>query len=95
MYKARAWLAIAELLELECYVEGEKKDLKLGVRRGEAMGGLYRSLGLYREGNKPRTAMAMIHRRSKTCMQRLGANGVEGGVAAPWVRPHPQLLPLA
>jgi hypothetical protein len=33
MYKARAWLA---MLGLECFVEGEKKCLELGVKRGEA-----------------------------------------------------------
>jgi hypothetical protein len=35
MYKARAWLG---MLGLECFVEGEKKCLELGVKRGEAWG---------------------------------------------------------
>ena len=87
LYKVRAWLAIVELRALSALVEGEKKACSLVWGEERLWGGFYRCSGLYGEGNKPSTAMVVIHRRSKRCTQRLGASRAMGGAAAPLAPP--------
>jgi hypothetical protein len=59
-------------------------------REERLWGGLYRWLGLYREGNKPSTTIAMIPRGSGRYMRGLRASGAMGGAVAPWVLLHPR-----
>ena len=47
------------------------------------MRGLYRSLGLYHEGNKLSTVIDMIPRGSTRCGRRLEARGATGAAATP------------
>ena len=94
LYKVRAWLAIAELRALSAkWRETRKLVAWCEERRGHG-GGLYRRLDLYREGNKPSTAMATIHRRSKGCMQRLGCQRSHGWCGRTQGAPAPPAPPL-
>jgi len=95
LYKVRAWLAITELRALSAKWRERRELVAWCEERRGLWGGLYRILGLYYDGNKPSTVMAAIHQGSRRCTRRLGANRARGGAAAPWVRPHPQLLLLA